>query len=128
MISLAEALDKGYLKDLGLKYGLIYSYDAVQLSRIEEVTINSETLIEARFFNEDTEVHVFRRDDLEAVVFKETEEDKDQTFTENQLLERYADQLIIKNYIDYDKDGQAYIRYSRPAGLIFKKDVNRSER
>ncbi|TCS78932.1 hypothetical protein [Tepidibacillus fermentans] len=120
-ISIEQALDKNYLQDIGLIYGLVYSYNSVQLTRIEDLLIDRETLIEARFFNEDSEVHIFKRDELEAVIFMETEDDLDHSFSENHLLERFGDKLIIKHYLDYDQDGQAYIRYSRPANVIFRE-------
>ena len=36
----------------------------------------------------------------------------------------YANKLVVKKYIDYDDDSQAYIGYVKPSKLIFTGGEN----
>src|SRR5690554_6339853 len=117
-IPVEEALDLKALSARGFQYGLLYSYDGVQLDKIENIQLNRDKLVEVRFFNNLEEIHVFKRDGFEGVLF--TEEEEDEVVEETHLLigsgqdNRFGKALLIKNYVDYDEDGQAFIAYTRP--------------
>lgn len=113
-----ECLNLEYLKQHNFSYGLVYLYDKVQLNKIEELDLDQENLIEAKFFNDHSQLHIYKRDELEAVLV--TDEDDEDFFTETQILmnDKYGKEMRIKNYLNYDKDGQAFIAYSRPYQVI----------
>ena len=72
--------------------------------------LNPDEILEARFFEEEKELHVFRYDgNLEAV---ETEhENGDECLEEKQILRgKYGKFLTLRNYLIFDEnDGQARI-------------------
>ncbi len=100
------------------QYAWIQEYDKVILSEASKVYLDMDNLIEARFFNESKEFHIFNQD---ALVCVETEmEDSDQYFEEKQLLrKKFGKNITIRHYFGFDigsdnvkVDGQAYIKYS----------------
>lgn len=118
-ISIDDALDKGYLIEHQVKYALAYLLNEVKLLPIEEFeNVEKDLIIEARFFSENKEVHVFKNQGkLEAVLIEDG--DREDCIKEKQILmEVFGKGLIIKNYIEYDsEDNQAYISYSRPCDV-----------
>lgn len=77
-------------------------------------------LIEAKFFNTDTELSIISNDSEEkfsVVEFngkdKEYVEEKQIIYKDKSPFKNENDRLVIRNYIDYDEDGQAYIYYSK---------------
>jgi len=115
-ITVDEALDRDKLISLGIQYGLVYYLDKVKLDRIDNLELDEEEILEARFFSKNKEVHVFRRDGLEASLFIDEGEEY---FDDSQLLmKKFGKKIYIRNYINYDEDNQAYIRYSRPIDVL----------
>lgn len=72
--------------------------------------LNPDEILEARFFEEEKEMHVFRYDgDFKAVVT--IHEDGDEYLEEKQILRgKYGKFLTLRNYLIFDEnDGQARI-------------------
>ena len=72
--------------------------------------LNPDEILEARFFEEEKELHVFRYDgNLEAVVTEH--ENGDECLEEKQILRgKYGKLLTLRNYLNFDEnDGQARI-------------------
>ena len=72
--------------------------------------LNPDEILEARFFEEEKEMHVFRYDgNLEAVVTEH--ENGDECLEEKQILRgKYGKFLTLRNYLIFDEnDGQARI-------------------
>lgn len=106
------------LKRDGIEFALIYQYDSLSYCEIEELDINWNTLIEARLFGEEKEIHIIR----EAEGFKSIElceEREAECLSATYLLQKSSgfSKMTIKKHIEYDDDGQAYIRYVRPSRL-----------
>lgn len=126
--NLIDALDKGFLLDLGLNYGIIYNFDSVLSERIGDIVIDVDNIIEARFFNEDKEIRIFRNEDqIDGTIFVEKDnpdylEKRVLLYPRDRSLE-YANKLDVRKYIDYDQDNQAYIRYTRPTKLHFTEVI-----
>lgn len=127
-------LNKEVLIKSDLIYAIVYNYDSVITNYISEIELDYENMIEARFFNDDIEIRIFTDDDnIKGTIFKE---DKNCKSIENNYIlyprygeksqrKRYAKELIIKKYIAYDDDNQAYINYVKPSKLIFTGGVSK---
>ena len=131
--SIEKILDNNRLKDLGLIYCIIYNYDSVITEYISNADIDYKNIIEARFFNEENEIRVFNDEGkITGTIFKELEVSKSRTDTyflyprygEKNNDKMYANKLVVKKYIDYDDDSQAYIGYVKPSKLIFTGGEN----
>lgn len=123
---LMEIVNIKVLKELGFKYGIIYNFDSIVTEKIEDLKIDIGNIMEARFFNEEKELRIFRdEDEIKGTIFVEKEDTK---FIEKTVVlckrneeSKYANQLRFKKYIDYDDDNQAYIKYTKPCKLYFKE-------
>lgn len=99
---------------------IIYYFDDLIYGK-GKVEINTENVNEAFLFNKDTCVHMYREDGIKAILF--TREDKDKILKEKQLGPKKGNvkNIEINKYIEYDKDGQAYISIVLPSDLILRE-------
>lgn len=118
-------LDKDYLQMHGYKYALIYFLNDLYFGDIEDLDeINKDIIVEAYFFNASKELHFFEDNDFIGIV---TEDDgQDEGFAEEYLLKRRLGNNLRKNdykklktfnYVDYEDDGQAFIKYTALKGV-----------
>ncbi len=105
------------LKNMGYQYVWIQDLRKVEIIHINSFSgFDFSTLLEARVFNEDKELHIFEYDDSFRCVEVIKEED-DECFEERQLLRStYGRYLLMRHYIGYEDDGQAYIKQSALCG------------
>lgn len=109
-VELKEALTQKYWIENGYKYIWKQEISSVVLTSVNKADdLEEENLLEARIFTEGKELHIFRfEDSLRAV--ETVGNSDDDFFEEEQLLrERFGHSIMVRNYIDYDSDGQAYI-------------------
>ena len=109
-VDLKEALTQKYWIENGYKYIWKQEISSVVLTSVNKADDSEEeNLLEARIFTEGKELHIFRfEDSLRAV--ETVGNSDDDFFEEEQLLrERFGHSITVRNYIDYDSDGQAYI-------------------
>ncbi|MBU5293802.1 hypothetical protein KQH90_07115 [Anaerosalibacter bizertensis] len=124
--SIDKILNKDVLQDLGFKDTIIYNYDCVVSDSIENVNIQLENIIEARFFSDDIEMRIFNDEgNFSGVLFKENNIDESEFIEEDYILykrmpsmKKGPQRLKIRKYIDYDEDKQAYIKYVKPCKFI----------
>ena len=109
-------INKDDLLDEGYKYALLYYLNDLYFGDIEDITeINKDILVEGFFFNDNG---------YEGIV-TEHEEDEDGFYEEyilkrrlgNNLLKNKYDKLRVFNYIRYEDDGQAFIKYTALKGV-----------
>lgn len=132
-IKLSE-LNKEYLLKEGYKYCLIYYLNDLVFGDIDKIDgIDKEILIEAFFFNDNKELHIFKGYDFEDCDCENdgfkliiTTDDGSDSFTEefalknrlgNNLIKNDYKKLKIINYLGYEDDGQAYIKYTSLKGV-----------
>ncbi|MBE5924766.1 MAG: hypothetical protein E7271_09960 [Lachnospiraceae bacterium] len=90
-------------------YAWVQEYDSVKLGTVNDVSIDYDNIIEARFFSSDKELHIFCYDD-EMCAVEIIKEDEDDYFEEKQILrKRFGKNITLRYYVDYEDDGQAYI-------------------
>ena len=135
-INLSE-LNKDYLLKEGYKYCLIYYLNDLVFGDIDKIEeINKEILIEGFFFNEKQELHAFKNEDFEdeqndGFKLVKTIDNGCDSFTEeftlkkrlgNNLTKNKYDEIEVINYLDYEDDGQAYIKYTALKRALKKSD------
>ena len=102
-------------------YALLYMISERVLTRTAELgNIDWDECLEARFFSEKEELHLFRDgQEMRAVICEETDT-KDQTDREYELQKTFIPgmtRLIVREYFAYDEDGQVMVAKTRLAGL-----------
>ncbi len=107
------------LKDY--EFALIYMISGILLCRTSDLPeVDWEECMEARFFDKDKELHLYREDEnLEAVEIVE-ENREDCLIRKYQLANRFkaaGGLLCVHEYLDYDEDGQATVSLTRLAGI-----------
>ena len=108
-----------------LEYALLYMMSELVFCRGKDINlqeINFDECLEARFFGPEKEVHLFRNDDRWTAVVTEDKEDLDHIDRKYRLSKNHQNtgigrELIVREYIGYDEDGQAYIEKTRLAGI-----------
>lgn len=112
--------DKEFIKSLNLKYSLEYYNDKVIAKKsFEEISIDG--LIEGRYFNEENELRVYKiNGEYKTTLFIEEENDKISEIEHLVIDNKFdsVEKIVIKKYIDYDNDGQAFIKCLRPYKLV----------
>lgn len=120
-----ELSNKELYVALGFNFGIIYNYDSIQFGKVDELEFDIENIIEARFFNESSEL-VFRINGEEVsgnIVNILSEDDiiKDKSYVYGNKYgfasnKRYG-VLNTKKIIKYDDDNAAYIAYIKPCSF-----------
>jgi len=67
-------------------------------------------------------LHIYREDGIKGILYIEEPEDKEfiseEQILEERILKEPLKVLVVKKYIEYDEDGQAYISRTLPAKFI----------
>lgn len=106
------ALERG----LALPFALVRSLSTVTLGPTPE-TVNEAELLEARFFDADREIRVFRGvAGLQAACL--TAEEGDHTLERKCALSnpQFGKTVTLCRQLEFDEDGQAYVSASRLTG------------
>lgn len=103
------------------QYALVYMTDGIVFQNTTEMKpIEWDNCLEARFFDEGRELHVYEEDGGLCAVEVEQTSDDDCLIRKYKLSERYFGKnkcLCVCEHLDYDKDGQAFVAFTRPAGI-----------
>lgn len=117
-IDIIENLE--FINSLKLKYSLEYFNDRIDAKRdFDEININD--LIEGRYFSEDKELRIIKVNGNYKVILISDEENENYLECEHLVIDnKFGDikKVGVKKYVDYDKDGQAYIKCIRPFKFI----------
>ena len=107
-----EAVQRG----LTLPFALLRSISSVSLGNTP-TQIETEELLDARFFSDTEEVRLFRRDGLLQGVALKQDADKDYLEKiyriENPAL---GSEIVVRYELDVDEDGQTYVSTARLVG------------
>lgn len=126
--SIEKIVNIEVLTEIGFKYAIIYNFDCVESDRIKNTKLDIGNIIEARFFNEDKEIRIFRDEDkYDGTIFIEKQDPncikKEVLLYPRDNKREYPKKMEFRKYIDYDEDNQAYIRYTKPSKLYFKEEI-----
>lgn len=115
-------------KDYTYKYALIYLMSEVYLGENNRSDLPFDEILEARFFDESGELHIYNeedcwyrseiRDDEEenTEIHKEIYPVSGEIFHEQE--ENGPIRLEVWKYLNYDEDGQIYVERTRCAGIL----------
>jgi len=110
----------------GLDYYIIYYFDRLKFGKGDlESPLDIENIYEAFIFNENKCLHIYREDDIQGVIY--TDEENDKILLEEQIAKkafRPLKKIVVKKYIKFDTDGQAYIEQILPSKLIFSEEAS----
>ena len=129
-ISTKQKWDGKFDENAGYEYALVYMISELRLIPIGKWTeVDRKECLEARIFGESGELHLFREDD--EIMACEVRDHSDGKGKEYAVIDRIhsirsncsrevsgCSGIIIREYIDYDTDGQAYVALTRLAGLV----------
>ena len=92
-------------------YSLIYMLDGIKVNREPVSSVDWEECMEARFFGEKGELRIWRDgSDYQAAEVTQNGEYINEDY---EIAKRYQDagkKLSVRKYIDYDSDGQAFVK------------------
>ena len=115
-------------KEYTYKYALIYLMSEVYLGENNRSDLPFDEILEARFFDESGELHIYNeedcwyrseiRDDGEenTEIYKEIYPVSGEIFHEQE--ENGPIRLEVWKYLNYDEDGQIYVERTRCAGIL----------
>lgn len=115
-------------KEYTYKYALIYLMSEVYLGENNRNDLPVDEILEARFFDESGELHIYNeedcwyrseiRDDEEenTEIHKEIYPVSGEIFHEQE--ENGPIRLEVWKYLNYDEDGQIYVERTRCAGIL----------
>lgn len=119
-ISLDKDLLTPYIQ--GKNY-ILYMMSALKMGKQADAALyweNEAEILEARFFDEKGELHIFDFEgEKRAVYICDEEEDEANIMKEYQYLrDPEHKELEVKKYIAYDEFGQAYVKAMRPNRFV----------
>ena len=111
------------------KYVLYYGISEVKLTTSSGLNFDPDECIEAYFFDENGQAHIYRDNDILKVAEIKEIDVKDILKVDNQvstLESKYAvqgrfspyDKVVVRSYLSQDEDGQVYVVYKRLVNLI----------
>lgn len=119
---------KDILMELGFNYAIIYNYDSVHFGKLEDLVIDLDNIIEAKYFNMDGELSFYRseNDFVGNIAFDAGEDELVQVEKlyiyrnkrYNNLKVNNYEKLLVKKYIELDDDFQGYFNYVKPCSFI----------
>lgn len=105
------------------KYVILNRMSSLDLVSVEDLQTNRDIdpteLLEARFFSEDAELHIFRDndDELKAIRISETDTGDDYEMNEVRYMIRGGGVFVVREYLKGDEDGQMCVALTRAAGV-----------
>lgn len=99
---------------------IIYYFDELKHGK-GSVDIDINNINEAFFFNDNRCLHLYREEDLKGILY--IADGNEDVLIEEQLGKedfKPLKKIVVKKYINYDEDGQAYISRVLPSKLIYQ--------
>lgn len=103
------------------RYALIYEMSEILFCETESLgPVKWDECLEARFFDEDRELHIYEEDGRLCAVRVYATLDDDCLMKKYTLQEKYfgaGKYLCVCEHLEYDEDGQAMVALTRLAGI-----------
>lgn len=116
-------ITKAYDSITMYEYALVYMLSKVILCKTEKLPpLNFEQCLEARFFSEDKELHIFETEEGKKAVEVSDVDKEDIIIKKYEIAPKFCETgkkevLIVQQYLDYDEDGQAVVALTRLKGI-----------
>ncbi len=102
-------------------YALVYMISDIYLCKTEQLPlIDWEECLEARFFSEDGELHIYEEDGeykARQIIDEGQGNSIIKKYQLNNKFKNVGNYLYVQQYLDYDKDGQAVVALTRLKGI-----------
>lgn len=109
--TLMQSVDEAMEMRKTMPYAMITRLSEVTLGNMPE-TVSKDEMLEARFFGENGEIHIFYENGEQKAVYV-TDEGNSEKFPpidhDYDLLSGFGRKLTVRQYVDFDEEGQAYI-------------------
>lgn len=118
LLNIEDAKQRGS----ALPWVLVRQFSSIQMGRTKDIAIDWEEVTEVRFFGETEEIRIFEASGtLCAAALRDAgDEVEDETCHDMTCkLEHkphFGNEITIREYFDYDEDGQLYVAASRLKG------------
>lgn len=103
------------------EFALIYMISELKFTKVEDLSeVNWKECVEARFFSEDKELHFFHADGEWKIVQVSDKDERDTIIKKYEMANKFRNlgkNVLVKEYITYDKDGQANVTLTRLMGI-----------
>lgn len=113
--------EKAYESIGNYKYALVYMISQLKLSKTEDLgEIDWEECLEARFFSEDKELHIFDVEGEKKAVEVCDDGQEDVVEKRYQLDNQFKNlgtAVVVQEYLSYDEDGQIKVEVTRLKGI-----------
>lgn len=98
----------------GYPFCFVRCISSVYLGTVSQALYREDELLEARFFDADREVRVFRDEDGALRAVELTAEADDRCMEETYIIDnaRFGRTLTVRRILDADEDGQTYVKAS----------------
>ncbi len=116
-------ITKAYESITMYEYALVYMLSEVILCKTEDLPkLNLKQCLEARFFSEDKELHIFETEEGKKAVEVSDKNNEDIIIKKYEIAPKFCeagkkDVLVVQQYLDYDEDGQAVVALTRLKGI-----------
>ena len=114
-------ISKALERRTSYEYALVYRLSEIVLCRMEQLkSFDLKECMEARFFSEDKELHLFETEDGMCAVEVTDDGTEDCILKKYELAPKFAGagkRLVVQEYLDYDDDGQAVVALTRLRGV-----------
>ena len=99
-------------------YALVYNMSSLYFGKVEEIgSLDWEECMEARFFSEQEELHLFHRGEQMVGAVIGDSDDQGVILRSYQLdapwCSSYGKTVLVKEYLEEDEDGQVYVSATR---------------
>lgn len=103
-------------------YALLYKCSEIVLRETAELTDQDlDECMEARFFSDNMELHIFENENGMCAVRVTDTDENDVLIKKYELDSRFSGKgtklLVVQEYIEYDADGQAFVGLTRLKGV-----------
>ena len=103
------------------EYALVYMMSEFIFDRVDKISgINWDECMEAYCFGENGQLHFYKEDDEMSVTeFEDTEDLKvvERRYSMASAFKGIGKNIVIKEYLEADEDGQTYVAYKRLSGV-----------
>lgn len=121
------SIDEAIREINSCSYIILYRYDGIELKQAATVTepeIKDTDCFEIRAFSGTKEIHLFEGESAETVAIR-IMDDEDGDLTADVMEKKYKlsrkyapyTKVCIKEYLEYDEDGQMYVAVTRLSGI-----------
>ena len=102
------------------QYALIYNISKIELCAVSDMDdFDLQQCQEARFFDDNTELHIFDNDGMKAVIISDTNESVyvDKVYAITNKFKSAGNRIVVREYLEYDEDGQLHVGITRLKGI-----------